>query len=72
MEALQAATIVPARAMKLDDQLGTIEPGKRADLVVLDGNPLERIQNIRKVRWTVSDGRLYDASALWKSVRFEP
>jgi len=72
MEALQAATIVPARAMKLDDQLGTIEPGKRADLVVLDANPLERIQNIRKVRWTVSDGRLYDASALWKSVRFEP
>jgi imidazolonepropionase-like amidohydrolase len=70
LDALRAATIVSARAMKLDGELGTIERGKRADFVVLDGNPLERIQNIRRVRWTVSDGRVYDASALWKSVRF--
>ncbi len=71
MAALQAATSVPARAMRLDAELGTIERGKRADLVVLDANPLDRIQNIRTVRWTVSDGRVYDAAALWKSVRFE-
>jgi imidazolonepropionase-like amidohydrolase len=72
MEALQAATIVPARAMKLDAELGTIERGKRADMVVLNANPLARIQNIRSVRWTISDGRVYDAPALWKSVRFQP
>ncbi|HEX7138709.1 MAG TPA: amidohydrolase family protein, partial [Vicinamibacterales bacterium] len=72
MEALQAATIVSARAMKLDDQLGTIEKGKRADLAILDANPLDRIQNIRTVRWTIIDGRVYDASNLWKSVRFTP
>jgi imidazolonepropionase-like amidohydrolase len=72
MAAIQAATIVSARAMHLDAELGTIERGKRADLVVLDANPLERIQNIRLVRWTVSDGRVYDAAALWKSVRFRP
>ena len=72
MEALQAATIVSARAMKLDAELGTIERGKRADLVVLNANPLESIRNIRTVRWTISDGRVYDAAALWKSVRFQP
>jgi len=72
MQALQSATIVPARAMKLDRELGTIEKGKRADLAILDANPIERIQNIRRVRWTVSAGRMIEAAALWKSVRFEP
>jgi len=72
MEALQAATVVPARAMKLDGDLGTLERGKRADFVVLDANPLEQIRNIRRVRWTVTDGRVYDAASLWRSVRFAP
>ena len=72
MQALQAATIVPARAMKLDAELGTIEKGKRADMLVLNANPLDDIRNIRTVRWTVSDGRVYDAAALWRSVRFTP
>jgi imidazolonepropionase-like amidohydrolase len=72
MDALQAATIVAARAMKLDGELGSIERGKRADLAVLDANPLDRIQNIRSVRWTIKDGRMYQASALWESVRFRP
>jgi len=72
LQALQAATIVPARAMKLDAELGTIEKGKRADMVVLNANPLERIQNIRSARWTIVDGRVYDTQALWRSVRFQP
>jgi imidazolonepropionase-like amidohydrolase len=72
MDALRAATAVPARAMKLDAELGTIERGKRADLVVLDASPLDRIANIRSVRWTISDGRIYDAAALWNAVRFQP
>jgi imidazolonepropionase-like amidohydrolase len=72
MEALQAATIVSARAMKLDAELGTIERGKRADLVVLDTNPLDQIRNIRSVRWTITCGRMYDAAKLWESVRFRP
>jgi len=72
LEALQAATIVAARAMKLDAEVGTIERGKRADLVVLNANPLESIRNIRSVRWTIRNGRVYDAPALWKSVRFQP
>ncbi len=72
MQALQAATVVPARAMRLDAELGTIEKGKRADLAVLDANPLDQIRNIRRVRWTISGGRIYDAATLWRSVRFEP
>jgi imidazolonepropionase-like amidohydrolase len=70
LQALQAATIVPARVMKLDADLGTIERGKRADLVILDASPLDDIRNIRRVRWTISDGRMYDAAALWRAVRF--
>ena len=72
LEAIQAATIVPARAMRLEKELGTIEAGKRADLVVLDANPLQRISNIRSVRFVVTDGRMYDAAELWRSVRFSP
>jgi imidazolonepropionase-like amidohydrolase len=72
LQALQSATIVPARVMKLDRELGTIEAGKRADLAILDGNPLDDIHNVRRVRWTVSNGRMYEAAALWKSVRFTP
>jgi imidazolonepropionase-like amidohydrolase len=72
LQALQAATIVSARAMKLDAELGTIERGKRADLAILDANPLDDIHNIRTVRWTIADGRMYDSAALWKSVRFQP
>jgi len=72
MEALQAATVVSARAMKMDAEVGTIERGKRADMVVLNANPLDAIRNIRSVRWTIREGRVYDAPALWQGVRFQP
>lgn len=49
MQALVAATSGAARAMKLDQQLGTLQPGKRADLVVLNGNPLEDIRQTRTI-----------------------
>ena len=72
MEAVQAATIVPARVMKMDKEVGTIEAGKRADLIILDANPLEAISNIRKVRSVITNGRLYDPAQLWQSVGFKP
>jgi len=72
LAALQAATIVAARTMNLDAELGTIERGKRADLAVLDANPLDNIRNIRTVRWTIAGGTMYEAAALWRSVRFQP
>src|SRR5579862_3716118 len=72
LEALQAATIVPARAMKVDADSGSIEVGKRADLDVLDANPLENIHNVRTVRSVLADGVLYDPKPLWESVGFKP
>ena len=72
MEAIQAATIVPARVMKLDKELGTVEAGKRADLVILGGNPLEGIHNTRKVEYVITNGMMYNCAELWKSVGFKP
>jgi len=72
LEAIQAATIVPARVMKLDQEVGTIESGKRADLLIVDANPLDNISNIRKGRFVVTQGRLFDCAKLWESVGFKP
>lgn len=72
MEAIQAATVIPARVMKLDKGVGTIEVGKRADMIIVDGNPLENISNIRKVRFVVSRGQIYESAPLWQSVGFQP
>jgi imidazolonepropionase-like amidohydrolase len=69
LEAIQAATIVPARAMKLDREVGTIEKGKRADLIIVDGDPLASISNIRKLRSVIVRGRLFDCDALRRSSR---
>jgi imidazolonepropionase-like amidohydrolase len=59
LQALQAATRNPARVLGLADSLGSIEAGKLADLVVLDGNPLEDIRNTQKIHAVVADGQLY-------------
>lgn len=72
MEAIQAATIVPARAMGLDKELGTVEPGKRADVIIVNGNPLENIRNIRKVEFVITNGAMYNCAELWRSVGFKP
>jgi imidazolonepropionase-like amidohydrolase len=63
MEVLQAATRNPARAFNLTDQ-GTIETGMRADLLLLDANPLENIGNTRKIRMVVARGRVFDRNEL--------
>jgi imidazolonepropionase-like amidohydrolase len=72
MEAIQAATIVPARVMGLDKEVGTVEAGKRADVIIVDGNPLESIRNIRKVEFVITNGTMYNCAELWRSVGFQP
>jgi len=58
---LRTATVNGARTLGLDAQIGTLEAGKLADLIVLDENPLENIRNTNSVRSTMVNGRLYDA-----------
>jgi len=72
MEAIQSATIVPARALHMDSEVGTVEVGKRADLILVEGNPLEAIRNIRNVRLVMTAGSLYECAPLWRSVGFQP
>ena len=72
MDAIQAATIVPARAMGLEKDSGTIEKGKRGDLILINGNPLEDIHNTRNVEYVITNGTMYHTAELWKSVGFKP
>jgi imidazolonepropionase-like amidohydrolase len=72
LEAIQSATIVSARAMKLDRDSGTVEVGKRADLILVDGDPLANIADLRKVSRVIANGRIFDAGKLWDSVGFRP
>ena len=61
-EALKAATTNPAQALALD--AGTIEPGKLADLVMVDGDPLADIANAHKVKRVIANGRVYELNQL--------
>ena len=58
IEALQSATIRPAEYFSLQDEIGTVDIGKKADLVLLDANPLEDIANTRSINTIVSRGRV--------------
>jgi imidazolonepropionase-like amidohydrolase len=64
LEALACGTIDGARYLGLDHDIGSLEKGKLADLVVLDRNPLEDIKNSDSVRWVMMNGRLYDAATM--------
>ncbi|MFN8646359.1 MAG: amidohydrolase family protein [Gemmatimonadales bacterium] len=72
MAAIQAATLVPAQVMGLDAESGSITPWKRADLLVVEGNPLEDIRALRRVYLTVAAGRRFRPAPLWESVGFRP
>jgi imidazolonepropionase-like amidohydrolase len=62
--ALRAATFEPARYFAALDSLGTIAPGKLADLVLLDGDPLADIANAHRIAAVFTRGRVYDRAML--------
>jgi imidazolonepropionase-like amidohydrolase len=68
-EAIRIATLNGAIYLEVADQLGSIEVGKIADLVVVDGNPAADISQIRQVEWVFKDGIGYDPASLLESVK---
>lgn len=64
MEALKTATINSARSLGLDNWIGSLQPGKFADLLVMDKNPLANISNTESIIYTMVNGRLYDSETM--------
>jgi Tol biopolymer transport system component/imidazolonepropionase-like amidohydrolase len=64
MQAIRCATLYGAQYIGLDKDLGSLEPSKLADLIVMDKNPLENIHNSESIRYVMKNGRLYDAATM--------
>lgn len=65
-QALKTATVNPAQALGLN--VGTVEPGRLADLVIVDGNPLQDVAATYRVAWVVANGRLFSRQELVQGV----
>jgi imidazolonepropionase-like amidohydrolase len=70
MQAIQCATITPARVLKMENRTGAIEAGKQGDLVVIDGDPLTNIRDIRKVSTVIKGGKIFNPVKLHQLVGF--
>ncbi len=71
-QVLQNATLNAARIMSLDKDLGSITPGKLADVVLVDGDPTTNISDIRKTVLVVKDGVLYNSAELYTELGVTP
>ena len=71
-KALQIATFNAARLLKQENELGSIAPGKRADFVLVEGNPGERIGDIRRCQFVMKNGVLYDSARVYAAVGIQP
>lgn len=69
LQAIKIATLNGAITLGFEKETGTIAAGKRADLLIIDGDPSTNISDIRKVEWVVRDGVGYDSKKLFESVR---
>jgi imidazolonepropionase-like amidohydrolase len=69
---LQLATIGAARVMRKEGELGSLEPGKLADMVMVEGDPAQNISAIRKVNLVIKDGTIFDIRSLQGELGVEP
>jgi hypothetical protein len=69
---LSMATLGAARVMKRDAELGTVAPGKLADLIVVDGDPAQRISDIRRVALVMKGGTIYDPAPMYEAIGIRP
>lgn len=69
IEALKCATLNGAKYLGMEKELGSIEVGKLADLVVLDENPLDDIRNSEKIKYVMINGRIYDSMTMNETIR---
>lgn len=70
VKVLQKATFTSAQVAGKENELGSIEVGKKANLILVDGDPVKNISDIRKVELTIKNGDLYDTKALYQSYGF--
>lgn len=71
-EVLTIATLGAARVMGMDEELGSIEPGKLADLILIEGDPTKNISDISRVMTVIKDGRVYDPAAIYRALGITP
>jgi imidazolonepropionase-like amidohydrolase len=71
MAAIRTATIVPATVMKMSKEKGSVENGKRGDIILVDGNPLNDISDIRKVSIVIRNGIVYKPAELHRMAGFQ-
>ncbi|MGI4887378.1 MAG: amidohydrolase family protein [Janthinobacterium lividum] len=71
MQALQTATIAAARAMQAGQRAGSLDPGKQADLVIIDGHPLQKIRDLRRVQLVVKAGQVYEPAQMRKLADYQ-
>ncbi len=68
-EVLLSATLNGAKVMGMDRELGTVQPGMLADLIILNADPLQSVDNLSKVHRTIKGGVIYDPVKLMRSIR---
>jgi hypothetical protein len=71
-EVLRIATLDAARLVGRDEELGSIVPGKLADMVLVDGDPSRNIGDVRRLRLVIKDGALFDPDALCRALGIQP
>ncbi|KQV88812.1 amidohydrolase family protein [Pelomonas sp. Root1237] len=71
-EVLRIATLVPARVLGVEKERGSITPGKLADMILVDGDPLANMSDIRRVWRTIKGGQVYDPAALEQAMGMTP